>query len=582
VRTAETVIPKDPDQRKRDGDVGDGDGVGDGVGDGISNGSRGLVAWEGERWLGTFVRHYVAPIIASPLQRRVIIGAFLALAGAGGWQASAVTKGLDAKVFLAKESVPYRYLTLSGDLFNAGADTMTIAAIGAAGGEFSSEASPSAQGDGSSEEAADFLATAVATDFAGAYELGLTGSLSAAADILIPGSIPPAKSPLAVALGLPPGTNRTGTGGGLRTVSGNEDEDEDGAKELSPGDSLAAIYLESAATAAISSSGAGSVMLNSTHLAQAMHRLVTVSRQELQGDVRFRRWRDAAGAVFRSLGPSVSPADIDSESMRRGDFVLSAWRSELPIRSPEDAERKLRTMTRTRAAVAAAQSAAIRAAGAFDSGSIPRSAARSEVVAFVGEFLWLERYALIDRITVQNLLLAGTAVLCSMMLFQPPRAAILTTAVVALTCVDIIGGMTVLGLAINVSTLVNLVMALGFACDYSAHVAQHFCVAQGTPEVRAAESLAVTGAAVANGGFSTLLATFVLAFSQSAGFVVLFKMFALMVGFGLLHGMVLLPLLLAELGPPERDMGGHVGHHVPGGKPPCDKDADSGSTTPES
>lgn len=136
----------------------------------------------------------------------------------------------------------------------------------------------------------------------------------------------------------------------------------------------------------------------------------------------------------------------------------------------------------------------------------------------MGEFLWLERYAAIDRITIQNLLLAGGAVLVSMLMFQPPRAALLTTGVVALTCVDIIGGMTVLGLPINVATLVNLVMALGFACDYSAHVAQHFCCATGSKPDRAAESLAITGAAVANGGFSTLLATFVLAFSQSGGF----------------------------------------------------------------
>lgn len=34
-------------------------------------------------------------------------------------------------------------------------------------------------------------------------------------------------------------------------------------------------------------------------------------------------------------------------------------------------------------------------------------------------------------------------------------------------------------------------------------------------------------------------------------------MFALMVGFGLVHGMVLLPLLLAELGPEQRPWGLH-------------------------
>jgi len=181
------------------------------------------------------------------------------------------------------------------------------------------------------------------------------------------------------------------------------------------------------------------------------------------------------------------------------------------------------------------------------------SSPASSAVAFQLDFMWLERYDQIIRITVQNLGLASAAVLVSVLLFQPPFVAIMTTLTVIMTCVDILGMMSVLDIAINVTTLINLVMALGFACDYSVHVAQHFCLAKGTHAERAADSLRITGVAVANGGLSTLLATFILAFAQNGAFHAMFKMFAFMVVWGLLHGMVLLPAMLAEFGPGERE-----------------------------
>ena len=57
------------------------------------------------------------------------------------------------------------------------------------------------------------------------------------------------------------------------------------------------------------------------------------------------------------------------------------------------------------------------------------------------------------------------------------------------------------------------------------------------------------GPAVFYGGLSTLLAVVLLAASDYYPFVVFFKVFLLVVVFGLFHGLVFLPVILALVGP---------------------------------
>ena len=59
-----------------------------------------------------------------------------------------------------------------------------------------------------------------------------------------------------------------------------------------------------------------------------------------------------------------------------------------------------------------------------------------------------------------------------------------------------------------------------------------------------------------NGGLSTLLAFILLSTSQSYVFLSFFKIFFLICVFGLFHGLLVLPVLLATLGPPARGQGG--------------------------
>ena len=107
------------------------------------------------------------------------------------------------------------------------------------------------------------------------------------------------------------------------------------------------------------------------------------------------------------------------------------------------------------------------------------------------------------------------------------------------------------GIAIDTSAAVLLSVALGLAVDYSAHIAHAFMTIPGeSRDERVRKTIIAMGPAVFNGGFSTFLAFSILMISKSFVFKVFFKIFFLVVVFGLYHGLVFLPVVLSFLGPP--------------------------------
>ena len=120
-----------------------------------------------------------------------------------------------------------------------------------------------------------------------------------------------------------------------------------------------------------------------------------------------------------------------------------------------------------------------------------------------------------------------------------------------LSLVDVAGFMYFWGVTIDTVCCVNLIIAIGLCVDYSAHIAHRFSVENAVSRnKRAQEALTNFGPAVLNGGISTFLAFVVLAGSRSHVFSVFFKIFFLVVTFGLYHGLVVLPVLLSIFGPP--------------------------------
>lgn len=165
--------------------------------------------------------------------------------------------------------------------------------------------------------------------------------------------------------------------------------------------------------------------------------------------------------------------------------------------------------------------------------------------AMGNSFFNLERYLGFLPTTKLNVASAFVAcmVVCWFFLMSPVLVLLVGLMVV---CIDawLFGLMTLWNVNLNESSVVCVVMACGFAVDFCAHVGHSFKYATGSGDERAAHAIVNAGRAIANAGFTTLLATTCL-IAGGAIFVTFSKMFTGIVIFGLLHALVLLPVVLS-------------------------------------
>jgi len=150
----------------------------------------------------------------------------------------------------------------------------------------------------------------------------------------------------------------------------------------------------------------------------------------------------------------------------------------------------------------------------------------------------------------RNILLAILCVfITTWMLLFNIWASLLVLGCVVLTLVNVGGFIHFWGLTIDTVSCTNIIISIGLCVDYSAHIAHAFMSCTGSRKERVREALADIGPAVFNGGFSTFLAFILLANSKSHVFSTFFKVFFLVIVFGLFNGLLLLPVMLSLVGP---------------------------------
>ncbi|XP_007951300.1 protein patched homolog 2 [Orycteropus afer afer] len=167
-------------------------------------------------------------------------------------------------------------------------------------------------------------------------------------------------------------------------------------------------------------------------------------------------------------------------------------------------------------------------------------------------FLFWEQYLGLRRcfLLAVCILLVCTFLVCALLLLNPWTAGLIVL-VLAMMTVELFGIMGYLGIKLSAIPVVILVASVGIGVEFTVHVALGFLTAQGSQNLRAARALEHTFAPVTDGAVSTLLGLLMLA-GSNFDFIVryFFVVLTVLTLLGLLHGLVLLPVLLSILGPP--------------------------------
>ncbi|XP_012277603.1 patched domain-containing protein 3 [Orussus abietinus] len=120
------------------------------------------------------------------------------------------------------------------------------------------------------------------------------------------------------------------------------------------------------------------------------------------------------------------------------------------------------------------------------------------------------------------------------------------------TLINLLGSMYYLGLTVEISSSIIILLCAGLSVDYAAHIALEYINAEGSRDEKTVTALSVIGPAVFNGGLSTFLAFILLGTSDAYLFSTFFKLFTSVVFYGLFHGLIILPIILSLVGPKKK------------------------------
>ena len=158
---------------------------------------------------------------------------------------------------------------------------------------------------------------------------------------------------------------------------------------------------------------------------------------------------------------------------------------------------------------------------------------------------WQQDAVLWDELVV-NLSLAGTGVLMVCVLALAHPAAAVAVAGVGVVDVFLFTTLVIGDVRFNVISVINFVMAVGLAVDYTLHFCHAFLATPGLCRVeRVQYTMRTMGSSILKGGGTTLVGTLPMAFSRSVIFRTFFAMLFSTIVYGLAVGLILIPIVLS-------------------------------------
>ena len=183
------------------------------------------------------------------------------------------------------------------------------------------------------------------------------------------------------------------------------------------------------------------------------------------------------------------------------------------------------------------------------------------IFAYSPYYPFFEQYLSLASTTLLQSALAIVAIwLVSLAMVGSVRLALLVAAVVLMSTTGTFGMMRLWQVDLNAISVVNAIAGVGMSVAFTAHVTHAYVIHAWPAELddapaaelrryRAARALETVGSSVLAGGLSSFLGIVPLAAAKSAIFRMYFKTFFSIILLSGLHGLVLLPVLLALVGP---------------------------------
>ena len=144
---------------------------------------------------------------------------------------------------------------------------------------------------------------------------------------------------------------------------------------------------------------------------------------------------------------------------------------------------------------------------------------------------------------------AAVLVVCLLLIPNPVCSIYVALSIVSMS-IGLVGYMSLWDVYVDAVSMVNIIMAVGFSVDFTAHITYAFTVASGeTRQERVRKALYGLGVPIVQGSLSTIFGVLVLCVSFVYVLRVFFITIFLTMIFGALHGLVFIPVLLSLIGP---------------------------------
>lgn len=169
-------------------------------------------------------------------------------------------------------------------------------------------------------------------------------------------------------------------------------------------------------------------------------------------------------------------------------------------------------------------------------------------------FVFFDQFELVRPTSLQSMIIGAIIMMIISFIFIPN---ILCSLWVAFSVISIelgvAGYMALWDVNLDSISMINLIMCIGFSVDFTAHICYTYMSSRKkTPSGRVREALHSLGLPIVQGSSSTILGIVALLLAESYIFLVFFKMVFLVIFFGAMHGLFLLPVLLSLFGPGSR------------------------------